>query len=293
MTSPAISIGVPVYNGEKTLSAALDALLSQDFRDFEIIISDNASTDGTSSICREYTAQDSRIIYYRQDTNLGAVRNLKFVLSKARGEMFIWAASDDTRSIDFLKENYEFLKNNPEYVASTCPNTFENWEKEKKIEFSLEGNLFQRFCVFFKNCFKSHGLFYSLIRTDVLKKCSVVKPEFLNYDWLGFDWAIILYLASLGKINRTQNGLLTFGVHGESSNLDIFKKYNRLKIEYVFPFYHLSLYVIELSKCLPILQRVWIVLLLLQLNLRSKYEPIFVKSQRLAYKIYKRLIKKK
>lgn len=97
MKMPQVSIGMPVYNGEKFIREALDSLLAQTFTDFELIISDNASTDGTEAICREYAAKDSRIRYVRQAKNLGPVANFKYVLDEAVGEYFMWAAHDDRR----------------------------------------------------------------------------------------------------------------------------------------------------------------------------------------------------
>src|SRR4030067_476273 len=95
---PAVSIGVPVYNGELHMRAALEALLAQTFTDFELIISDNASTDNTELICREYAARDTRIYYFRHEKNQGASANFQFVLDQAGGEFFMWAACDDVRS---------------------------------------------------------------------------------------------------------------------------------------------------------------------------------------------------
>ncbi len=93
--APKVSIGMPVYNGAAYVCEALDSLLAQTYRDFELIISDNASTDGTRSICEGYASRDPRIRYVRQPENIGAVGNFRYVLSEARGEYFMWAAHDD------------------------------------------------------------------------------------------------------------------------------------------------------------------------------------------------------
>jgi len=93
--TPTVSIGMPVYNGEKYIRESLDSLLSQTFTEFELLISDNASTDGTEAICREYAARDSRIRYVRQNENRGAAANFELVLYKAQGEYFMWMACDD------------------------------------------------------------------------------------------------------------------------------------------------------------------------------------------------------
>lgn len=96
--APLVSIGMPVYNGERYIKEALDSLLSQTFNDFELIISDNASTDATEKICLEYADKDKRIRYIRQRQNKGPLVNFNYVLSHAKGEYFMWAAADDVWS---------------------------------------------------------------------------------------------------------------------------------------------------------------------------------------------------
>ena len=93
--SPQVSIGMPVYNGETFIREALDSLLAQTFTNFELIISDNGSSDATEAICKEYAAKDVRIRYVRHGKNRGASANFWFVLNEAVGEYFMWAAADD------------------------------------------------------------------------------------------------------------------------------------------------------------------------------------------------------
>lgn len=107
---PQVSIGMPVYNGEPFIREALDSLLAQTFTDFELIISDNASTDGTEAICREYAAKDARIRYVRQVENRGAMPNFQFVLDEALGEYFMWAAADDVWLPKFIETCVKLLK---------------------------------------------------------------------------------------------------------------------------------------------------------------------------------------
>lgn len=102
--NPKVSIGMPVFNGEKFIRKALDALLGQSFTDFELNISDNASTDMTEAICREYAAKDSRIHYVRQTENIGPVENFQYVLNAAVGEYFMWAAADDIWDLNWIEE---------------------------------------------------------------------------------------------------------------------------------------------------------------------------------------------
>ena len=100
--APRLSVGLPVYNGENYLAESIEALLGQTYEDFELIISDNASTDSTADICRRYAKQDSRIRYIRQPRNIGLSPNHNFVLQEARGELFKWAAADDLYGRDLL-----------------------------------------------------------------------------------------------------------------------------------------------------------------------------------------------
>ena len=104
MTPPAprLSIGLPVYNGERHLEATLAALLAQTFRDFEILVSDNASTDGTAAIAQRFVAADPRVRYHRQERNIGLAGNYNSVFARGRGELFKWATADDICLPDYL-----------------------------------------------------------------------------------------------------------------------------------------------------------------------------------------------
>jgi glycosyltransferase involved in cell wall biosynthesis len=113
-----LSIGLPVYNGERYLEQALDSLLGQRYENFELIVSDNASTDGTASICRRYEKKDTRIRYFRQQRNIGMAPNHNFVFEQARGELFKWAASDDLYGRDLLQRCVEAFDEHPEVVLA-------------------------------------------------------------------------------------------------------------------------------------------------------------------------------
>ncbi len=99
---PKVSIGMPVYNGAAYICKALDSLLAQSFDDFDLIISDNASTDETQAICQAYAKKDARIRYVRQEKNMGPIGNFDFVLNQSQGEYFMWAAHDDVWDRGFL-----------------------------------------------------------------------------------------------------------------------------------------------------------------------------------------------
>jgi glycosyltransferase involved in cell wall biosynthesis len=115
---PRLTIGLPVYNGENFLSESIEALLGQTYEDYELIISDNASTDGTEAICRRYQQRDSRIRYIRQPRNIGLTPNHNFVVEMARGELFKWAAHDDLYARDLLKRCVEALDAYPDVILA-------------------------------------------------------------------------------------------------------------------------------------------------------------------------------
>jgi glycosyltransferase involved in cell wall biosynthesis len=115
---PRLTIGLPVYNGANFLAESIEALLGQTYEDYELIISDNASTDGTEAICRRYQQRDSRIRYVRQPRNIGLSPNHNLVVEMAHGELFKWASHDDLYARDLLKRCVEALDEYPNVVLA-------------------------------------------------------------------------------------------------------------------------------------------------------------------------------
>jgi glycosyltransferase involved in cell wall biosynthesis len=99
-----------IYNEERFLRPALDSLLAQDYSDFELIISDNASTDGTQAISREYAARDPRIRYHRNDTNVGATENFNIAFKLSSGKYFMWAGGHDVWAPTYLSRCVDVLE---------------------------------------------------------------------------------------------------------------------------------------------------------------------------------------
>lgn len=114
--SPAVSIGMPAYNSEATLREAIDSLLGQTFTDFELIVSDNASSDGTWAILQDYAQRDDRIRPMRQAHNIGANGNYSAVFREARGRYFKWASSNDWCAPPLLSACVERLDADPSTV---------------------------------------------------------------------------------------------------------------------------------------------------------------------------------
>src|SRR3954470_1776125 len=112
-TPPRVTVGLPVYNGERYVADAIDSLLAQTFSDFELIVCDNASTDRTEAIVRGFAARDSRVRYCRNVENIGLYPNFNLVRGMARGEFFKWLAHDDICSPTYLQRCVEALEADP------------------------------------------------------------------------------------------------------------------------------------------------------------------------------------
>jgi glycosyltransferase involved in cell wall biosynthesis len=117
---PRVNIGMPVFNGEKFIEEAVDSILNQTFRNFEIIISDNASTDRTTQICLDYASKDPRVRYYRNKKNVGGPANYNRVFELSSAQYFKWAAYDDVLAPDYLRKCINVLDANPSIIGCHC-----------------------------------------------------------------------------------------------------------------------------------------------------------------------------
>ncbi|WKZ12107.1 MAG: glycosyltransferase family 2 protein [Gammaproteobacteria bacterium] len=116
MATPRVSIAVPAYNCERYLAKSLDSLLGQTYGDFELVISDNASTDGSEEICRRYERLDQRVRYIRRTDNIGGPGNFRYVWSQCRGEYHKWSTADDYWAPGFLGAAVALLDARPDVV---------------------------------------------------------------------------------------------------------------------------------------------------------------------------------
>lgn len=173
MSTPRLSIGLPVYNGEEYLAEALDALLGQTYTDFELIISDNASTDGTEAICRDYLARDSRIRYLRLPSNIGAAPNHNLVFAESRGELFKWASHDDLYARDLLRRCVEALDERDDIVLAHAWNAIidDTGAVTETFEYRMATDSPDPAERFRALLFAPGGDdFYGVIRSDVLRR---------------------------------------------------------------------------------------------------------------------------
>jgi glycosyltransferase involved in cell wall biosynthesis len=115
---PKLSVGMPVYNGAKTLEKAIRSVLAQTITDIEIIISDNGSTDSTSEICAKMAQEDGRVRFVRQSKTLSITDNFKFVLNEAKAPFFMWAAHDDVREPETAEKFIAALQANANAILA-------------------------------------------------------------------------------------------------------------------------------------------------------------------------------
>lgn len=203
--NPIISIGMPVYNGANFIKEALDSLLAQTFIDFELIVSDNASTDSTELICLDYQKSDSRIKYIRQTQNLGALQNFQLVLDEAVGECFMWAACDDKWNETWIFTLYEKLKQTKKSAVFGRLIQINEFSEPishpaTKNTFNFTGNVLNRKLRFFLE-YEGNGkanLFYSMFRTEELKHINLLQYE-QDYYAL-FDWLSSMQFLSVSEV---------------------------------------------------------------------------------------------
>jgi len=197
-----VSIGLPVYNGDNFLSQALESILSQTYSDFELIISDNGSTDRTKEISLAYAARDKRIRYFRSDTNRGAAWNFNNVFELSVGKYFKWAAHDDICAPEFLGRCVEVLERDPGIVVcfSKTVQIDEHGRLEKKrdhIDLPNLGSLraHERFHDIIANRHGCEAVF-GVIRTDVLRGTPLIG------NYIASDRVLLAVLSIFGRFHE-------------------------------------------------------------------------------------------
>jgi glycosyltransferase involved in cell wall biosynthesis len=192
--APRVSIGLPVYNGERHVGAAIADLVAQDFRDFELVISDNASTDATERICRDWAARDSRIRYVRQPENIGVKRNFRFVLDEARADYFLWAAHDDRWAPGYLSAMVNALDASSDALLAT-PRTEVAIHRGDRVKHAVHGPSAGTGLAAYRQLLRERSAvwIYGMYRTAMLRTCFMEYVE-RDYPVWGGD---VVWLASL------------------------------------------------------------------------------------------------
>jgi glycosyltransferase involved in cell wall biosynthesis len=212
-----VSVGLPVYNGEKYLPTAVDSVLAQDYEDFELIISDNASTDRTAEMCRAYAAADRRVRYFRNDLNIGAVPNFNRVFALARGDFFKWLTYDDACYPGLLRRCLEVLEEAPRSVALVyplCEMIDEHGDFHADLVEDVETRARQPYQRLRKVLLKrtSAQALLGLIRSDHLRRTRLRRSYVMD------DMGLLAELAVVGEFWELREVLLKIRVHAENAN---------------------------------------------------------------------------
>lgn len=215
---PRVGIGMPVYNGERYLEETITATLSQTFEDFELIIADNASTDRTEQICKDFAAKDPRIKYIRNPKNLGASKNYTACFEPSRSEYFRWANADDLPEAELLEKCIKVLDENPDTVL-VYGKTKVIDENGKFLDF-YDDNLDLRDTSAsdrFVRCLENIGLsniLYGLMRRECLAHTALMG------NYLASDINLIAELTLYGKYQEIPDYLFSRRMHPDCSSWD-------------------------------------------------------------------------
>jgi hypothetical protein len=177
-----LTIGMPLYNNAKTLSAALDSLLAQTFTDFRIVASDDSSSDETVAVLGRYAARDPRISYVRQAKNLGYAGNYLFVAERAETPFFMWAAGDDRWAPRFLAENIAALRADPALAASVSRVQFTHGGEMLGLAtgtYPIAGTPVERVARFLAGCANGDtSRLFAVHRTEMLRAAFPLVPSY-------------------------------------------------------------------------------------------------------------------
>jgi glycosyltransferase involved in cell wall biosynthesis len=222
--SPRISIGLPVYNGERTLARALDSVLAQDMPDFEVVISDNASTDRTAEICERYAAADARIRYHRNETNVGLIRNFNLAFELSTGEYFKWHTHDDQIDPRFLSACSAALDRCPGSVLCAPSVVIVDgdgritgrWHPVADLETPDPSIRLHRLLW---SLGETHA-FFGLMRSSALRRTNMFQP------FLGGDRVLLAELVLLGGIHQLEDELHRYTVDDDARRGRRYSTYN-------------------------------------------------------------------
>lgn len=209
-----VSVGIPVYNAEKYLAQCLECYLAQTFDRYEVIVSDNGSTDGTEAICRAFAAKSPRIRYYRQEKNQGAGWNYNEVLRLARGPYFKWGAYDDLVSPDFLTACVAALDSRPGDVLAHGTTILIDADGKETDRFPDPMRIVQarpsdRLREYLYKVRLTNAI-YGVIRKDKLLSTGGL-PQYVSGDMV-----LLAELAMLGTFHELPGSFFYRRIHGEA-----------------------------------------------------------------------------
>ncbi|MGI9179355.1 MAG: glycosyltransferase family 2 protein [Longimicrobiaceae bacterium] len=211
---PRVSVGLPTFNRVESLRTAIESVLAQDYPDLELVISDNASTDGTQQLCEAFARSDRRVRYFRQPQNRGATANFQEVLDRARGEFFMWLADDDWIDPSYISTCTRVLLRDPASVLAAGRVGYYEGARQLSEEPPLlldSDNPRERVFRYFRRV-GTNGTFYGVMRRSVLASVPI-RP------CLGGDWLLIASMALLGKVRTAPEVMAYRSVAGVSRDV--------------------------------------------------------------------------
>jgi glycosyltransferase involved in cell wall biosynthesis len=214
---PKVSIGLAVYNGEEFLEQAIQSILDQTYTDFELVVSDNASTDRTAEIAKRLAATDARVRYSLNPTNIGGARNENLTFSLTSGTYFRWAAHDDYLEPLLLERCVETLENDPECVL--CYTQVRQVDLVQGTEHIVSRNNADsaRPATRFRRIIMSKEFLeetYGLIRRDVLERTN------LQADYTASDRTLIAEISLYGRFREVPEPLFVKRLHKKNDYVD-------------------------------------------------------------------------
>lgn len=209
-----VSVGLPVYNGQKLIRKAIESTLNQTHSDLHLIIADNASTDDTEAICREYAALDDRVKYFRNENNIGAAANFRKVFELSSSKYFKWLGVDDHCAPTYVEETKRVLDDEEDVVLCCTKANIIGSEGEILREYEDEQALLQptpseRFIQHLEQDSWVNSV-YGLMRSDALRKTSVMGT------FPGSDIVVTAELSLYGKFRELDQRLFFRRIHPDA-----------------------------------------------------------------------------
>ncbi|RPI57497.1 MAG: glycosyltransferase, partial [Acidobacteria bacterium] len=204
--TPLVSVGMPVYNGARVLRRAIESVLTQTYRQVEVVICDNGSQDGTEAICRDYAERDTRIRYVRNEQNIGAIPNFRRVLQLSHGPYFMWTAADDCRPVNAVASCVEALERCPGAVMVHGPiharlNSARSVEVLNRMDLS-SSSVYERVRAFTRGL-EHNGMLYGMYRRPLIDAASL-------REHFGHDYLFCLQACLLGPIAYTPSPIIIY-----------------------------------------------------------------------------------
>jgi glycosyltransferase involved in cell wall biosynthesis len=207
-----VTVAIPVFNGEKYIRQAINSVINQTYKNIEIVICDNYSSDKTWEICQEYAAKDKRFRLYKNEENIGIFKNFERTVELANGKYFMWLAADDRCEPDLVYEQCRFLENDPDVLI--CASDIKvideegNYLYDMKLERLYPENAGKnaRYEFFKSPPTNSYMAIYGMYVTDKIKEFGVVKPVWKGVT-LGSEHVYLAKYALNGKVQALQPSL--------------------------------------------------------------------------------------